>query len=395
MTWPIQPGAQVMSSGAGAPALVLMPDPEARVPRGERVFGVSLGARLADEALRSGFAAVYLAPGATGCDLVDVQAVATGDRVDAAALVAYETAAVDPAALRRLVAASADHEGSLCDELGRPVAWWTSRLLRVPAAVPAAVLLAGDGAPEPDQVARLIDPGDRPRVEALLLRVAAAELPCAPASPRSPWRRWFELPLLRWLVRRPRPPGRLEVAALLLAALSGVPALLETRLGLVLAAGLLLAGVQLAALVPEMTKLLGPDRAGRSGWLTPAIQPFGHASLASALTYGLVASPVRTGVADLVLLVLGGAAVLLSLAHARAVLRGRAAALFELPTAEGFAAQLAVSLPSWLQTPVRSEILVLLLAFVGAPGLPWGVLVGVGLARLWRWFIGHPDARAA
>jgi hypothetical protein len=143
MTWPIQPGAQVMSSGAGAPALVLMPDPEARVPRGERVFGVSLGARLADEALRSGFAAVYLAPGATGCDLVDVQAVATGDRVDAAALVAYETAAVDPAALRRLVAASADHEGSLCDELGRPVAWWTSRLLRVPAAVPAAVLLAG------------------------------------------------------------------------------------------------------------------------------------------------------------------------------------------------------------------------------------------------------------
>jgi hypothetical protein len=203
------------------------------------------------------------------------------------------------------------------------------------------------------------------------------------------------VPLLRWLVRRPRPLGRLEVAALLLAALSGVPALMETRVGLVVAAGLLLAGVQLAALVPELRQLLGAERAGASGWLTPAIQPFGHASLASALTYGLVASPVRTGVADLVLLVLGGAAVLLSLAHARAVLRGRAEALFELPSAEGFAAQLAISLPWWLQTPVRSEVLVVLLAFVGAPGLPWGVLVGVGLARLWRWFIGHPDARAA
>lgn len=395
MTWPIDPGVQAMSSGAGAPALVLMPDPEARVPPDERVFGVSLGARLADAALRSGFAAVYVAPGARDRDVADAQAVAAGDRVDVAALVAYETAAVDPAALRRLVAAQGDEEGCLCDELGRPVAWWTPRLLRVPAAVPETVLLTGESAPEPVEVARLVDPVDRPRVEALLLRVVAAELPRAPASPRSPWRRWFEVPLLRRLVRRPWPLGRLEVAALLMAALSGVPALFETRLGLVLAAGLLLAGVQLAALVPELLKLLGAERAGKAGWLTPAIQPFGHASLASALTYGLVASPVRTGVADLVLLVLGGAAVLLSLAHARAVLRGRAAALFELPSAEGFAAQLAVSLPSWLQTPVRSEILVFVLAFVGAPGLPWGVLVGVGLARLWRWFIGHSDARAA
>lgn len=389
MTWPIRPGAEAMSSGAGAPALVLMPDPDARAP--PEVLGASLGARLAEAALRSGFAAVHLAPGAR--TVVDALAVATGDRVEAPALVAYETAAVDPAALQRLVAA-ADGEGSVYDELGRPVAWWTPRLLRVPAAVPATEALAGPGAPEPVQVARLVDAVDRPRVEALVLRSVAAELPRAPASLRSPWRRWLEVPLLRWLAGRRRALGRVEVAALLLAALSGVPALLETRAGLVVAAGLLLAGVQLAALVPELRRLLGPGRAGGSGWLTPAIQPFGHASLAAALTYGLVASPVRTGVADLVLLVLGGAAAVLSLAHARAVLRGRAAALTELPSLEGFAGQLAVVLPPWLQTPVRSELLVLVLAFVGAPGLPWGVLVAVGLARLWRWFIGQPDVRA-
>lgn len=395
MTWPIRPGAEVMSSGAGAPVLVLMPDPEARVSPEARVFGVRLGARLADAALASGFAAVFVAPGARDRDVGDAQAVAAGDRVDAAALVAYETVAVDPAALRRLAAAADDHEGSLCDELGRLAAWWTPRLQRVPTAVPATVLLAGAGAPEPAELARWVDAVDRPRVEALLLRVVAAELPRAPASPRSPWRRWIEVPLLRWLVRRPRPLGRLEVAALMFAALSGVAVLFDGRLALVLAAGLLLAGVQLAALMPELMRLLGAERARSSGWLTPAIQPFGHASLVAALTYGLVASPVRTGVADLVLLVLGGAAALLSLAHARAVLRGRAAALFELPNAEGVAAQLAVSLPWWLQTPVRGEILVFVLAFVGAPGLPWGVLVSVGLARLWRWFIGHPDARAA
>ena len=27
------------------------------------------------------------------------------------------------------------------------------------------------------------------------------------------------------------------------------------------------------------------------------------------------------------------------------------------------------------------------LAVTGAPGLPWGVLVGAALARLWRWFV--------
>ena len=79
--------------------------------------------------------------------------------------------------------------------------------------------------------------------------------------------------------------------------------------------------------------------------------------------------------------------------EARAGLRRPSAVPFELPSVEGLAAQLEVPLPAWLRTPVRAEILVFLLAWVG-PGLPWGVLVTVGLARLWRWFIGHPDARA-
>lgn len=387
MTWPIRQGAQAMSSGAGAPALVLVPDPEARVS--PALLGGPLGARLAEEALAAGFSAVFLAPGAR--EVAEALAVGAGDRVEAPALVAYESAVIEPTALRALVDAGEIGEGSVYDELGRPVAWWTSRLVAVPATLPTREALAGSYAPEAAQVARVVDAVDRPRAEALLLRSVAAALLRAPASLRSPWRRWLEVPLLRRLAGRAL--GRIEVAALLLAALSGVPALLETRVGLVVAAGLLLAGVQLAALVPEL-RLLGPGRAGGPPWLAPAIQPFGHASLAAALTYGLVASPVRTGVADLVLLVLGGAAVLLSLAHARAVLRGRAAALFELPSLEGFAAQLAVVVPTWLQTPVRSEVLVLLLASFGAPGLPWGVLVAVGLARLWRWFVGHPDVRA-
>jgi hypothetical protein len=379
-----------MSRGTGAPVLVLVSDGEARVPAAAPLLGLPPGVRLAEAALRAGFAGVYLAPGAAAAP-AEALTVAAGDRVDAPALVACETAAFDPAALRRL-ARGGGGDGSVFDELGRPVAWWTARLARVPALLPVGPALAGVDAPEPAEVVRLVDADDRPRMEALVLRAVAAELPRAPASARSPWRRWLELPLLRWLAAGRRPLGQLEVLALLLAVLAGVAALGASRAGLVLAGGLLLAGAQLAALVPELARLLGPERAGAAGWLTPAIRPFGHAALAAALTYALVAEAGRSGAADVVLLVLGGAAVVLSLAQARAVLRGRTRVPFELPSAEGFAAQLGVAVPTWLQTPVRVEVLVFVLAWLG-PGPPWGVLVGVGLARLWRWFIGQPDAR--
>jgi hypothetical protein len=374
------------------PALVLVPDADARVDPGRPVLGVAPGLRLADAARRAGFAAVYVLPG-TRASPPGASPGSAGDRLDTAALVVLESAAIEPAALLRLIHAGG--EGSLFDERGRPVAWWSARLARLPAALPVTEALASPDAPSPAEVARLVDAGDRPRMEALIVRATAAEGPgrTADPAPPSPWRRWLELPLLRWLCARRWPPGQIEVVALLLAALAGAAALLPSGLGLVLAAALLLVGVQVAALLPELRRLVAAGGGARAGWLTPAIRPFGHASLVAALTYRLVAEVGRTGVADLVLLLVGAAAALLSLAQARAVLRRPSAVPFELPSVEGLAAQLEVPLPAWLRTPVRAEILVFLLAWVG-PGLPWGVLVTVGLARLWRWFIGHPDARA-
>ncbi len=374
------------------PALVLVPDADARIDPGRPVLGVAPGLRLADAARRAGFAAVYVLPG-TRASPPGACPGSAGDRLDTAALVVLESAAIEPAALQRLL--HAQGEGSLFDERGRPVAWWSARLLQMPAGLPVTEALASPDAPSSAEVARLIDAEDRPRMEALIVRATAAEgsTQSADTAPLSPWRRWLELPLLRWLCARRRPPGQIEVGALLLAALSGVAALLASGFGLVLAALLLLVGVQLAALLPELRRLLAAGGGARVGWLTPAIRPFGHASLAAALTYRLVAEVGRTGVADLVLLLVGGAAVLLSLAQARAVLRRPSAVPFELPNMEGLAAQLEVPLPAWMRTPVRAEILVFVLAWVG-PGWPWGVLVAVGLARLWRWFIGHPDARA-
>jgi hypothetical protein len=370
------------------PALVLLPDADARVDPGLPVLGVAPALRLADAARRAGFAAVYVLPG-TRASPPGACAGSAGDHLDTAALVVLESAAIEPAALQRLV--HAQGEGSLFDECGRPVAWWSARLSLLPAGLPVSEALVSPEAPSTAEVARLVDAGDRPRMEALIVRATAVGGWSADTAPVSPWRRWLELPLLRWLCARRRPPGQIEVGALLLAVLSGVAALLASGLGLVLAAALLLVGVQLAVLVPELRRLLAAGGGARAGWLTPAIRPFGHASLAAALTYRLVAEVGRTGVADLVLLVLGGAAVLLSLAQARAVLRRSSAAPFELPPLEGLARQLEVVMPAWLQTPVRAEILVFILAWIG-PGWAWGVLVAVGLARLWRWFIGGPDA---
>lgn len=369
--------------------LLLLPDPEARVDPAAPVLGVMPGLRLADSARQAGFAAVWVTPGTRACP-PGSRPGSVGDRVDTAALVALESVMIEPVALQRLLGAAG--EGSLYDERGRPVAWWSARLARVPAVLPVSEALRSPEAPAPGEVARLVDPDDRPRMEALIVRAVAGP---GSAAVESPWWRWLELPLLRWLCARAWPPGRVELVALVLAVAAGFAALLDSRPGLLLAAAVLLVGVQLAVLVPELRALLRPGAAGAAGWLTPAIRPFGHASLAAALTYGLVASPVRTGAADVVLLVLGGSAALLSLAQARAVLRGQQPTPFELPSVERFAAELELPLPSWLRTSVRAELLVFMLAWIGAPGLPWGVLVVVGLARLWRWFIGHPDARVA
>lgn len=373
--------------------LLLLPDPEARVDPAAPVLGVMPGLRLADSARQAGFAAVWVTPGTRACP-PGSRPGSVGDRVDTAALVALESVMIEPVALQRLLGAAG--EGSLYDERGRPVAWWSAALGRVPAGLPVGEALAAPEAPAPAELARLVDADDRPRMEALIVRaVTTSAASFAELLTSGPWRRWLELPLLRWLCARAWPPGRVELVALVLAVAAGFAALLDSRPGLLLAAAVLLVGVQLAVLVPELRALLRPGAAGAAGWLTPAIRPFGHASLAAALTYGLVASPVRTGAADVVLLVLGGSAALLSLAQARAVLRGQQPTPFELPSVERFAAELELPLPSWLRTSVRAELLVFMLAWIGAPGLPWGVLVVVGLARLWRWFIGHPDARVA
>lgn len=369
-----------------APVLVLLPDVEAQVDLGRPLLGAPPGVRLAEAARRAGFADVILAPGT--CSIPQgARAMSTGEPVGGPALVALESAVIAAPLLRLMVEhpLAADEGFTLGDAVGRASAWFTGHLPTVPAELPISEEIDWPEGLGPEDLARFVYAQDRPRVEALILRAEAAD----GGSPGAPWSRLYAH-LLRWLAAQGRPLGQLELGAVALAVLSGAAVLLGGRLGLVLGAALLCVGVQVAALLPALARLV----AGRGGpadalWLAPVVRPFGHAALGAVLTYALVAETGRSSVAGLVLLGLGAGAVVLSLVHARAVLRGERPR-FELPRAEAFAAHLGVALPAWLQTDVRIELAVLVLAVTGAPGLPWGVLVGAALARLWRWYVAPP-----
>ena len=363
------------------PVLVVLPDNEARVDLARPLLGVPPGLRLAGAARRAGFAEVILAPG-TCAEVPGARALSTGDPVGAPALVAFEGAVIAEALLRSLGERPlAEEDGySLGDAVGRPTAWLTGRLTCVPAEMPIAEELEWPEGHGPEDLARLVYAEDRPRAEAVIW---AGEGEASASAPWGPLRR----ALLRRLADGGRPLGQIELAAVLGAVLSGAAALVFGRVGLALGAALLAGGVQVAEVLPALARLVA-GRGGRADalWLAPAVRPLGHAALTAALTYTLVAESGRSSVAGLVLLALGAGAASLSLVHARAVLRGERPR-FELPSAEAFAARVGAALPGWLRTDVRVELLAFALALTGEPGLPWGVLVGAALARLWGWYV--------
>jgi hypothetical protein len=114
--------------------------------------------------------------------------------------------------------------------------------------------------------------------------------------------------------------------------------------------------------------------------------------MTGCLTYVLVAETTRSNVAALVLLAAGGGAALLSLAHARARLRGDDASILELPRSAALIKRLGVSMPSWLQGAPLLEMAVFVGSLSGNPGVPWTVMVVAAFARLWRWFTSPPQA---
>jgi len=377
------------------PVLVLLPDPEARVDLGAPLLGHAPSRRMAEAALASGFRRVLATPGLRHRP-EQASEVSAGDSVGVAALVVFEGTFVDPQLMRLMVEhpLEADEHFSLYDGIGRPAAWFTGELRAVPAIMPLTEELEYPEGMGPRDIARVVYEEDVSRAEWLVLR----ERGVVTEGERSRWLSEVVVPTLRRLVRSRLSLAQLELVALAVALSAAPLALVDSWPALVLASSLLLVGVHVSRLLQAAARLRGEATPPAAATWVPgetlarATRPLAHAVLAGTLTYVLVAEPDRSQIAGLVLLAVGAGGVFLSLAHARSVLRGRETATLALPDGWSFFAQIGMRLPSFLEGAPLLEIAVLVVALTGVPALPWALLVGTAVARLWRWFTSPPPA---
>lgn len=402
--------AQAWVSRDGGPTLVLLPDPEARARLAAPLLGIPLAQRLVSAAREAGFRDVIAAPGLAGT-IDGAREVAIGEPLSGPGLIVFEGTFIDPQLLRLMVEhpLESDERFSLYDGVARPVGCFAGTLGAMPLIMPVSEELDWPEGLGPDDIARVVYDEDIERVEWLVLRTEArrsrtsgwrgteTEHVHRSLAGESRWHREVSVRTLRWLARSNLAVAQLELIALGVALASGPVALANTWPTLILACFLLLIGVHVSRLLAPLRFLrdeaMNPrDEHGRPEIWVPgdtlagATRPLAHATLTVCLTYVLVNEPDRSNVAALVLLAVGGVAALLSLAHARARLRGDDARILELPRSAALIKRLGVTMPSWLQGAPLLEMAAALGSLSGEPGVPWTVLAGSALARLWRWF---------
>ncbi len=393
-----------------APTLVLLPDPEARARLGAPLLGIPLAQRVATSALEAGFAEVVVAPGLAVAP-PEASEVPIGDELSGPGLVVFEGTYLDPQLLRLMVEhpLESDERFSLYDGVSRPAGFFAGELGAMPAIMPVSEELDWPEGLGPDDVARVVYDEDLERAEWLVLRTEArrsrtsgwrgteTEHVRRSLAGESRWHREISIRTLRWLARSNLAVAQLELLALGTALAAGPISLFNTWATLVLAGAALLLGVHVSRLLAPLRFLrdeaINPrDELGRPEVWVPgdtlagATRPLAHATLTACLTYVLVAETDRSNVAALVVLAAGGVATILSLAHARARLRGDDASVLELPRSAALIKRLGVTMPSWLQGAPLLEMATFLGALTGEPGVPWTVLVAAAFARLWRWF---------
>lgn len=381
------PSGAALGRSAVAPILVLLPDGDARVPASTRVLGATSTQRLISAARRVGFAGVVFAPGTIAT--VAGREVATGDRVAAPALVAYDTTSIRAGLLELMVAhpLESDEQYTLYDMLGRPVATFCGLLDHVPAMLPICEELPYPEGIGPADVARVVDPEDVALADALVIESEEV----FPPSP-SMWRRFVGVPTLRLLASHSAPIAQLELVAFILVGAALPLSLAGDGVWVVLATACLLLGVHTSKLIKSVRVLrgnLGEDTGDVAGErLARAARPLGHAAASGGLTYSMLAATDRADIADIVVLAAGAGATVLALFQARLLLRGREAPVFALPDAHAVAARLGVRLPPLVEGAPLFELAILCAALPGDPVAPWAILLAGAAARLWRWYAG-------
>ncbi|NVB38901.1 hypothetical protein G6O69_13750 [Pseudenhygromyxa sp. WMMC2535] len=396
--------------------LVLLPDPEARARLDRPLLGIPLAQRSINAALEAGFVEILAAPGLAFAP-AQIREVPVGDIIDGPGLMIYEGTFLDPQLLRLMVEhpLEDDERYTLYDGVARPAGFFAGELGAMPATMPVSEELLWPDDLGPDDIARVVYDEDVERAEWLVLRTEArrsrtsgwrgteTEHVRRSLAGESRWHREISIRTLRWLARSNLAVAQLELLALGVALASGPVCLVHSWPTLILAGVLLLLGVHVSRLLAPLRFLrdeaINPrDEHGRPEVWVPgdtlagATRPLAHAILTACLTYVLVAETDRSNVAALVLLVTGGVAALLSLAHARSRLRGDDANVLELPRSAALVKRLGVSMPTWLQGAPLLEICAALGSLTGEPGVPWTVLVTAALSRLWKWFTAPPPA---
>ena len=398
-----------------APTLVLLPDSGARARLDAPLLGIPVAQRMTSAAREAGFGQIIAAPG-LALTPEGAREIAIGEELSGPGLFVYEGAFIDPQLLRLMVEhpLEPDERFSLYDGMSRPAGLFTGELGSMPALMPVSEELDWPEGLGPDDIARVVYDEDIERAEWLVLRTEArrsrtsgwrgteTEHVHRSLAGESRWHREISVRTLRWLARSNLAVAQLELLALGLALASGIIALPNTWPSLILAGFALLLGVHVSRLLAPLRFLrdeaMNPrDEHGQPEIWVPgdtlagATRPLAHATLVVCLTYVLISETHRSNVAALVLLAVGGSAALLSMAHARARLRGDIKRVLELPRSAALIKRLGVTMPSWLQGAPLLEMMAAIGCLTGEPGVPWTVLAGSAVARLWRWFTSPPE----
>ena len=384
---------RVVSDGAPALSLIMLRDPEARVRFDRGLLGRDVRERMWRSAADAGFARLVVTSSVDAA-LEGAVTMAPGAELRGPGLVVYEGTVIARALLEQMAAHPLPEgdEFSVDDGIGRPAAWFAGDVGQVPALLPLAELLDLPEGHHADDVVRMVRTKDRARAERLVLREEGIT-----ARRCSSWEDQVERRVLRWLTRWRVHVARFELAAVGVVLAAGPLALLQHWLGLALACVALFVGVECARLVAPLARLAPPNPGAtkrRVGghlapgrMLTRAIRPIGHAVLAAGLTYWLVATETRSPVASVVVLAAGVVGVSLPLLWTRSLLRGAPRAALELPQAVSLLRRLDLRLPSRLEGVPLLELLIVACGCSTYPELPWLMLVGGAVARLWRWFV--------
>ncbi len=386
-------GASAVPEHCAGLYLIMLRDPEAQVRFDRGLLGRDVRRRMWSSAAAAGFSRLIITS-SVDAQLEGALAMAPGTALRGPGLVVYEGTLIARSLLEQM-AAHPLPEGesfSVDDGIGRPAAWFAGDVGQVPALLPLAELLDLPRDHNADDVVRMVRMKDLARAERLVLREEGIM-----GRDCSTWEDLVERRILRWLAGGRVHVARFELAAVGIALASGPLALLQHWGGLVFACLALFVGVECARLVAPLARLVPQEslmtRRRVGGHLAPgqmlarAIRPIGHAVLAAGLTYWLVATQTRSPVASVVVLAAGVVGVTLPLLWTRSLLRGVPRAALELPKAVHLLQRLDLRLPSWLEGVPLLELVIVLCACSTSPELPWLMLVGGAVARLWRWFV--------